>query len=72
MSGPVVSFSNLLREAIEQDDGLVLRLSTYQRMHAGPKEPGGWTAGLWDRIQARSRKILAAVAALCVRPNEEK
>ncbi|MEZ4330229.1 MAG: hypothetical protein R3F35_00605 [Myxococcota bacterium] len=67
-----MSFSNVLREAIEQDDGLVLRLSTYQRMHADRNEAGGQTAGLWGRIQARSRKILAAAVALCARPNEEK
>jgi hypothetical protein len=67
-----VSFSNVLREAIEQGDGLVLRLSTYQRMHADHNEAGGQTAGLWGRIQARSRMILAAVGALRVRPNEEK
>lgn len=67
-----MSFSNVLREAIEQDDGLVLRLSILERMHADRDESGGQTAGLWGRIQARSRKILAAVGALCVRPNEEK
>lgn len=72
MSERVVRFSNVLREAIEQDDGLVLHLATFARMHATPVGLGGETAGLWGRIQARSRKILAAVAARCVRPNEEK
>jgi hypothetical protein len=67
-----LSFSSVLREAIEQDDGLVLHLSTYQRMHADPGPAGGRTAGLWERIQARSRKILAVAGALRVRPNEEK
>ena len=68
----VVEFSNVLSERIEQDDGLVLHLSTYQRMRASRLGSGGKAAGLWGRIQARSRMILAAVGATFARTNDEE
>ncbi|MBY0401790.1 hypothetical protein K2X89_15970 [Myxococcota bacterium] len=61
-----------MRERLEQDDGLVLRLSTYQRMRASRRESGGKAAGWWGRIQARSRMILAAVGASFARPYDEE
>ncbi len=67
-----MEFSNVLRERIEGDDGLVLHLSTYQRMRASRGASGGKAAGPWGRIQARSRMILAAVGAIFARTNDEE
>lgn len=67
-----MEFSSVLRERIEADDGLVLHLSTWQRMRASRSESGGKAAGPWGRIQARSRKIMAAVGAIFARPNDEE
>lgn len=67
-----MDFSNVLRERIEQDDGLVLHLSTYQRMRASRQASGGKAAGFWGRIQARSRMILAAVGASFAPTNDEE
>jgi len=58
-----LSFSKVLREVLEEDDGLVLHLCAYERMIAASPEPGGWTAGLGERIQKRSRMILEGVSA---------
>ncbi len=67
-----MSFSNVLREVLEQDDGLVLRLSTYQGMMASQSQARGDSEGLWGRMRARSRMILAAVGAFGARRNEKE
>lgn len=67
-----MSFSNVLREVFEQDDGLVLRLSTYQTMIASQPRNRGDSEGLWGRVRARSRMILAAVGGFGARLNEEE
>lgn len=67
-----MDFSKVLRERIGQDDGLVLHLSTCQRMRASRLSSDGETAGWWGRIQARSRKILAGVGAIFARPYDEE
>ena len=68
-----MSFSSVLREVIEQDDGLVLHLSSFQGLHAIRQDAGGVTAGFWRRMKRRSRMILAAVGALgaCSKKEEE-
>jgi hypothetical protein len=58
-----VSFAQVLREVIEEDDGLVLHLSAYERWIAASDEPGGKTAGAWAAIRERSRKIAAVAGA---------
>jgi len=67
-----MEFSSVLSAQIEADDGLVLRLSTYQRMRASRSASGGKADGPWGRIQARSRKIMAAVGAIFARTNDEE
>jgi len=58
-----LSFSKVLREVIEQDDGVVLRLASVERMIASHGPSGGNSAGLRARIQERSRTIAAWVGA---------
>jgi len=58
-----VSFAELLREVIEEDDGLVLHLSAYERWIAVSGEPGGKSAGPWAAIRERSRKIAEVAGA---------
>lgn len=72
MSGGGATFARVLRERLEADDGVVLRLSTYRRMHAERDRPGGWTAGLRRALATRSRMIRNAVAALGRRTNEQE
>jgi hypothetical protein len=53
-----MSFSKVLTDVMEEDDGLILRLSAYERMMESHPERSGWTAR-WDAaIQNRSRKIM--------------
>ncbi len=51
-------FSQVLADAMEQDGGLVLRLSAYERMMESNPERSGWTARWDEAIRNRSRKIM--------------
>lgn len=53
-----MKFSEVLAEAVEQEGGLVLRLSAYERMIESHPERGGWAARWGATIQNRSRKIM--------------
>lgn len=59
-----MSFAEVLRGVIEEDDGLVLHLSAYERWIATTQGPGGRTAGFRAAIRRRSRKIAEVVGAL--------
>lgn len=67
-----MSFANVLRERLEQDDGVVLRLSTYPRMQTQQPDSSGWTARFRRSVMTRSRMILTALAALGRHTNEQK
>lgn len=58
-----MSFAEVLRGVIEEDDGLVLHLSAYERWITGSQESGGETAGLRAAIRERSRKIAGVAGA---------
>jgi len=59
----VSRFQAVLRETIEQDDGVVLRLIAYQTFSASRPETGGRTAGGRGRIGKRSRMIAQRIVA---------
>ncbi|MFK7898851.1 MAG: hypothetical protein AB8G23_23680 [Myxococcota bacterium] len=53
-----MTFGKVLAEVMEEDDGLVLRLSAFERMVESRPDARGWTARWDESIQNRSRKIM--------------
>jgi len=59
------SFGSLLQSALDQDDGLLLRVTALERMERTRGKPigsGGRTASIFGSLIRRSRKIFDAQA----------
>jgi len=62
---PGPSFDRLLQSALRADDGLLLRVTAYERMERTRGKPigsGGWAASILGSLIRRSRKIFDAQA----------
>lgn len=52
-----MTFAGVLRDIIEKDDGLILRVASYERMVAQREKRRGWSERFWGALVRRSRKI---------------
>jgi hypothetical protein len=52
-----MTFARLLRDVIEEDNGLILRVTAYEKMMGQREKPRGWSEWLFDALARRSRKI---------------
>lgn len=66
-----MSFDRVLRDVIEEDDGLLLRVTAYQRMMEARPAPRGWAARTLDALRRRSWKIFATKGGRVAAQHEE-
>ncbi len=59
-----MKFDRILRDAIEEDDGLILRLAAFEQMVGQRKKTRGWSARLFDVLMRRSRMIFGMQSAV--------
>ena len=64
IQGAVLTFARVLRAAIEEDNGLILRVATYEQMVRRREKPCGWAVRLLRGLGRRSRKIFDRQCAL--------
>ncbi len=50
-------FSQVLTDVMEEDNGLLLRVTAFERMMEERETPFGWTARILDLFRRRSGKI---------------
>jgi len=52
-----MSFERILRDVMEEDNGLILRVTAYERMMEAREPRRGWTARTLAALARRSGKI---------------
>ncbi len=58
-----MTFARLLREVIEEDNGLILRVTAYEKMVGQRERSRGWSERFIDALAKRSRKIFSFQSA---------
>ncbi len=53
-----MKFARVLKDAIEEDNGLILRVAAFEEMLGSREEMPGWSRRLLTIIIRRSRKIV--------------
>ena len=53
-----MKFSGVLKDAIDEDNGLILRVAAFEEMLGSGEEVPGWSRRLLTIIIERSRKIV--------------
>ena len=54
-----MTFARMLTDVIEKDNGLILRVTAYERMIGEREESLGWPARVFEALKRRSRKIFS-------------
>ena len=53
-----MKFAQVLRDAIEEDNGLILRIAAFEQMVGSREQATGWSRRLLAVLIERSRKIV--------------
>lgn len=63
-------FAQILSDVMEEDNGLLLRVTAFERMMEAREKPRGWAARTLDLLRRRSGKILVRSAPIAAHPME--
>ena len=69
---PDLAFDRVLRRVIEEDNGLILGIASFERMIANRERDAGWSGRLRDFLRRRSRKIFGSDAHIQRRREQEE
>ena len=54
-----MSFARVLRDVIDEDNGLLLRVTAHERMLREKEKSLGWSERVFEALKRRSRKIFS-------------